>query len=67
MACMYADPKTYTEMSGHSIKEDCGIISEQGNNIKGKNCKSWPSCGLSSVKLTHKAFACFWKKKKRLS
>ena len=30
---MYADPKTYTEMSGHSIKIDFGIISEQGNNI----------------------------------
>ena len=38
---MYADPKTFTEMSGHSIKVDFGIRSEQGNNIKVKNCKRY--------------------------
>ena len=63
IGCMYADPKTFTEMSGHSIKVDFGIRSEQGNNIKVKNCKSWPCCGFSSIKLTRKAFACFWKRK----
>jgi len=57
IGCMYADPKTFTEMSGHSIKVDFGIRSEQGNNIKVKNCKSWPCCGFSSIKLTRKAFA----------
>ena len=36
---MYADPKTYTEMSGHSIKVDFGIRSEQGNNIKVKTVR----------------------------